>query len=93
MFYAMDVNQIGVNMSVIEEKIKSFIGKIPADLDFLKKDMEKHLRNLITDICDNMNLITNEEFNTQKNVLAKTREKLESLEAELKQYEHKKPQK
>ncbi len=43
-------------------------------------DFEKNARALLTSLFAKANLVTREEFDVQKNVLARTREKLEMLE-------------
>lgn len=53
---------------------------IPPGLNNLKEDMEKNFRAILQSALGKMDLVTREEFEVQKGVLAKTRSKLESLE-------------
>jgi hypothetical protein len=46
-------------------------------------DMQKNLKALLTQQFARMDLVTREEFDTQAQVLARTREKLERLERRL----------
>lgn len=53
---------------------------LPKGLFSLHKDLEKNLRVAMESAFHRMNLVTREEFDVQAAVLARTREKLESLE-------------
>lgn len=44
-------------------------------------DAEQHLKALLASLIERMDLVTREEFDVQAEVLRKTREKLEALEA------------
>jgi ubiquinone biosynthesis accessory factor UbiK len=46
-------------------------------------DLQKNLKALLTQQFAKMDLVTREEFDTQAQVLARTREKLEALERRL----------
>jgi hypothetical protein len=50
-------------------------------------DMQKNLKALLTQQFARMDLVTRDEFDTQAQVLARTREKLERLERRLAQLE------
>ena len=53
---------------------------IPPGFSSLKEDMEKNFRAILQSAFAKMDLVTREEFEVQKGVLAKTRTKLEDLE-------------
>ena len=53
---------------------------IPPGLSNLKEDMEKNFRAILQGALGKMDLVTREEFEVQKGVLAKTRSKLDALE-------------
>ena len=53
---------------------------IPPGFSSLKDDMEKNFRAILQGVFAKMDLVTREEFEVQKGVLAKTRSKLEDLE-------------
>jgi len=53
---------------------------IPPGFSTLKEDMEKNFRAILQSAFAKMDLVTREEFEVQKGVLAKTRAKLEDLE-------------
>ncbi|OQK15450.1 hypothetical protein AU255_18450 [Methyloprofundus sedimenti] len=53
---------------------------IPPGFANLKADMEKNFRAILQGALGKMDLVTREEFEVQKGVLAKTRSKLDNLE-------------
>ncbi len=53
---------------------------IPPGLNNFKADMEKNFRAILQSALGKLDLVTREEFEVQKGVLAKTRSKLEDLE-------------
>lgn len=59
----------------ISSKISAMIAASPA------KDVEKNVRALMSGFFSRMDLVTREEFDVQAQVLARTREKLQTLEA------------
>ncbi len=61
---------------------------IPPGLHHFKDDMEKNVHALLQSALSKLDLVSREEFEVQKAVLAKTRSRLEELEkrvAELEQ--------
>jgi len=55
-------------------------GAIPPGLSNLKDDLEKSFHAILQGALSKLDLVTREEFEVQKLVLAKTRSKLEDLE-------------
>jgi BMFP domain-containing protein YqiC len=55
-------------------------GAIPPGLNNLKEDLEKTFHAILQGALGKLDLVTREEFEVQKMVLAKTRSKLEDLE-------------
>ena len=53
---------------------------IPPSLNNLKDDLEKTFQAILQGALGKLDLVTREEFEVQKMVLAKTRSKLEDLE-------------
>ncbi|MCP4043114.1 MAG: accessory factor UbiK family protein [Gammaproteobacteria bacterium] len=68
-----------------------FLGRIgeslPPGLNILREDLEKNLRSMISAAVSRANLVTRDEFDLQSAVLARTREKLESLEVRVAELE------
>ena len=67
----------------MQNKIGEAIRSSPA------KDIEKNVRTMMSQGFQKMDLVTREEFDIQSRVLAKTREKLEALEAKVTELEKK----
>ena len=67
----------------INEKIRSVMAQSPA------ADLEKNMRAMLTAMFSRFDLVTREEFDVQRQVLARTREKLTRLEAKLAELEKK----
>lgn len=64
----------------IEDIASKFAESIPPGLNNLKEDMEKNFHVILQSALGKLDLVTREEFEVQKAVLAKTRAKLELLE-------------
>lgn len=64
----------------IDDIANRLAGVIPPGLNSLKEDMEKNFRAILQSALGKLDLVTREEFEVQKMVLAKTRSKLEDLE-------------
>jgi BMFP domain-containing protein YqiC len=67
----------------MQTKVGDAIRQSPA------KDLEKNVRGLMTQGFQKLDLVTREEFDLQTQVLAKTRAKLEELEAKVSALENK----
>ena len=53
----------------------------------MREDLENNFRAVLRSSLSKLDLVTREEFEVQEAVLAKTRDKLEALEARLKELE------
>lgn len=60
---------------------------LPSNLQDIKKDLEKNIQGVLNNAFTKFDLVTREEFDTQTKVLARTRQKIESLEAKIKELE------
>jgi ubiquinone biosynthesis accessory factor UbiK len=58
-------------------KIREVIAASPV------RDLEKNMRAMLSSTFARLDLVTREEFDVQREVLARTREKLDKLEAKL----------
>ncbi len=56
---------------------------VPNDLGNLRDDLKKNFRGLLSSGLDKLDLVTREEFEIQRKVLERSREKLDRLEREL----------
>jgi BMFP domain-containing protein YqiC len=61
----------------LSAKISQIIAASPA------KDIEKNVKTMMTSMFSKMDLVTREEFDVQRKVLERTREKLDAIEAQL----------
>ena len=60
---------------------------VPPGLNNLKEDMEKNFHAILQGAIGKLDLVTREEFEVQKGVLANTRTKLEALELQVAEIE------
>lgn len=61
----------------LNAKVSELLAASPA------KDLEKNMRVMMSSFFSRLDLVTRDEFDVQTKVLARTREKLEALEARL----------
>ncbi len=64
----------------IEDIAKRLSDSVPAGFTGLKEELEKNFHAILQSALGALDLVTREEFEVQKAVLAKTRSKLEDLE-------------
>jgi BMFP domain-containing protein YqiC len=69
----------------LQQRIAALLSSSPA------ADIQKNLKALLMQQFARLELVTQEEFELQRQVLARTREKLEALEARVVQLEAKRP--
>lgn len=67
----------------LDRKLKEILARGPA------ADLEKNLRALLASGFSRLDLVTREEFDVQREVLARTRARLQELEAKLAEWENK----
>jgi BMFP domain-containing protein YqiC len=65
----------------INERVRSVLAQSPA------ADIEKNMRAMLTSLFSRLDLVTREEFDVQREVLARTRQKLTELEARVAELE------
>lgn len=69
-----------IDHKTIDEFADRIAGAIPPGLHHFKDDMEKNAHALLQSGLSKLDLVSREEFEVQKAVLAKTRARLEQLE-------------
>jgi BMFP domain-containing protein YqiC len=69
----------------VSARISALMANTPA------ADIEKNMRALLSSLFGRLDLVTREEFDVQREVLARTREKLGQLEARVAELEARKP--
>ena len=65
----------------LNRRVKELVDASPA------KDIEKNMRAMMSSAFSRLDLVTREEFDIQQEVLKRTREKLQALEARLAEIE------
>ena len=65
----------------LNRRVRDMIAATPA------KDIEKNLRALLSSAFSRLDLVTREEFDVQREVLLRTREKLQQMEARVAELE------
>jgi hypothetical protein len=69
-----------INLANIGQLAKSLTNQLPEGLGGVKEEAEKNFKAILQQQFTKLDLVTREEFDTQKAVLIRTREKLEALE-------------
>lgn len=73
--------QVRMNKESIDSLARRLAASLPEGLKTLRDDVEENFRAVLKGGIARMDLVTREEFDVQQAVLARTREKLEALEA------------
>ena len=72
-----------IKAEVIEDIVNKVEQFIPEDLKTMRQDFSQNMKSILTATLQKADLVTREEFEVQKAVLAKTRAKLEALEKQV----------
>ena len=67
----------------VKELIESILNILPQNTKEIKDDVKDNLKILLNDYLRKIDVVTREEFDVQKEVLLKTRKKLDELEEKL----------
>lgn len=76
-----------MNNESIENIASKLAEAVPEGLRSVREDLESNFRSVLRASLAKLDLVTREEFEVQEAVLAKTRQKLEALEARLEDIE------
>ena len=76
-----------MNNESIENIASRLAEAVPGGLKSMREDLEQNFRSVLRASLSKLDLVTREEFEVQEAVLAKTRAKLEALEAHVKELE------
>ncbi|QYZ66203.1 MAG: hypothetical protein OI74_17030 [Gammaproteobacteria bacterium (ex Lamellibrachia satsuma)] len=74
---------------LIDDLAERLAGSVPGGIQILQDDLEKNLRATLEAGLAKLDLVTREEFDVQSAVLLRTREKLDRLEAIIRELEAK----
>ncbi len=72
----------------IENLVKKLADAVPQGLKSVREDLEHNFRSVLQSGLSKLDLVTREEFEVQEAVLARTRQKLDMLEAKLEEMEN-----
>jgi BMFP domain-containing protein YqiC len=72
-----------MDKNVLDDLAGKLADAVPGDLQELRKDLESNFRGLLQNGLNKLDLVTREEFDVQRKVLERTREKLDRMEREL----------
>jgi len=72
-----------VSSQPLNELMRGILDALPSGVHTLHNDIERNLRASVNATFAKLNLVTREEFEVQSAVLARTRLKLEALEAQV----------
>ena len=72
---------------ILDDFVRRLADVVPAGVRGLGGEAERNLRAALEGMLGRMNVVTREDFEVQKQVLARTREKLEALEARVAELE------
>jgi len=72
-----------VKNNKFKELVDGILSIIPKNTEAMKDDIKDNLKILLNDYLRKIDVVTREEFDVQREVLLKTRKKLEDLENKL----------
>jgi BMFP domain-containing protein YqiC len=75
-----------VNTNTVNDLAKRLAASVPdvsGSVNAMRDDLERNFRSLLDSAFERMELVTREEFDVQRKVLERTREKLTALEAKV----------
>jgi BMFP domain-containing protein YqiC len=70
-------------MNAMNDLARKLAASVPGDAAGLRGDLERNFLSLLRAAFERMDLVTREEFDVQRKVLERTREKLATVEAEV----------
>jgi len=73
--------------NILDDLVQRLSAAIPPGMRNAQADLEKNLRAILQSTLSKLELVSREEFDVQRKVLARTREKLETLEKMVKELE------
>ena len=72
-----------IDFAHIDDLAQRLSRLVPPGLDASREELAANFRSVLTAALSRLDLVTREEFEVQRAVLARTREKLEALERDL----------
>lgn len=78
---------VGMNSESVDNIARKLAESLPGGLRSMRDDLEQNFRSVLRSSLSKLDLVTREEFEVQEAVLARTRAKLEEIEARLQEIE------
>ena len=72
-----------IDLRLVDELTRRLADTLPPGLTQAKDELENQFRGVLTSAFERLNLVSREEYEAQRQVLAETREKLAALEQRL----------
>ncbi len=72
-----------IDPTKINEIIQNVLDNVPPGIKQIPEEMRNVMKSALQSVFEKMDLVTREEFETQRGVLLRTREKVEALEKKL----------
>ncbi len=69
--------------SQFEELTKKLLASIPVNFENIEDDLQNKFKSILQGAFAHLNLVSREEFDVQTKVLARTREKVDHLNAQI----------
>lgn len=76
-----------LDAKLLDDIAKRLSNAVPASAKAVQADVEKNLRAATQSVFDRLDLVTREEFDVQRKVLARSRSKIEQLEKQVAELE------
>lgn len=72
-----------IDFRSFDELSRKLADSVPDNIKVLKQDLQSNFKAVLASSLERMELVTRDEFDAQKRVLERLREKLDALEARL----------
>jgi hypothetical protein len=77
-----------MDAQTISDLARRLAAAVPPGMRSLQVDLERNFRSVLQSNLERLNLVTREEFDVQRKVLERTREKLAALEGQIEVLQH-----
>ncbi len=82
-----EIDKMLNSKNFLNDLIEKLSDALPRNLTEIKKDIKKNFNVILLSAFDKLELVTRKEFDTQVKVLARSRKKIEGLEAKVMELE------
>ena len=79
-----------LNLKKLEKMASAIASVLPSQNEELRKELKTNIKPILSSMFKKMDVVTREDFELQRSILRKTREKLEQLELKIAAMEKKK---